>query len=111
MASIVEVKSVEEFVNSIENSKTLALVDFYATWCGPCKMQSPIIDKVADEIKEGLNVYKVDVDELSDVAVKYGISAVPTLLLFKDGNVVERWVGLTPEHVLKETIENYLKSS
>ncbi len=110
MSNVIELKNIEDFVNSVENSKTLSLVDFYATWCGPCKMQAPVIEKIAEEIREGLKVYKLDVDELSDIAVKYGISSVPTLLLFEDGKVVERWVGLTPEHTLKGVIDNYLKN-
>jgi thioredoxin 1 len=108
MAEVVEVKSIEEFENSVEKGSGLALVDFYATWCGPCKMQAPIIEKIAQSNISNLKVLKLDVDELTDVAVKYGVSAVPTLILFKNGEIVNRWVGLTPEHIIREVINNNL---
>ncbi len=109
MAEVLEVKSVESFEKDVEKSDKVVLVDFYATWCGPCKMQAPIIDKIAEEKIPNLNVFKVDVDELTDVAVKYNITSIPTLMLFKNGNVVERWVGLTPEHVIKQAISSHLE--
>lgn len=108
MGQVIELKSVEDFTNYVEKSNKVVLVDFYATWCGPCKMQAPIIDKIASEKNEKVDVFKVDVDELTEIAVKYNITSIPTLMLFKGGNVVERWVGLTPEHVLKESINNNL---
>lgn len=111
MVDVIELKSVDDFVNNVEKSEKLAVVDFYATWCGPCKMQAPIIDKIAGEQNEKVSVFKVDVDELTDIAVKYNITSIPTVMLFKNGNVVERWVGLTPEHILKQAIDNHLEES
>ncbi|MBR3266923.1 MAG: thioredoxin, partial [Bacilli bacterium] len=70
--------------------------DFFATWCGPCKMLSPILEKVASE-HEDLTVLKVDVDEVGDVATKYGIRSIPTLILFEDGKAVDMKLGYMPE--------------
>jgi thioredoxin 1 len=72
------------------------LVDFFATWCGPCKMLAPIVEKVASE-HEDINVLKIDVDEVPDVAAKYGIRSIPTLILFEDGKAVDMKLGYMPE--------------
>lgn len=78
----------------------LVLVDMFATWCGPCKSQSPIIDSVSEELN--LNVIKVDVDEHEDLASEYGVMSIPTLLLFKDGELVKKNVGFMSKKDLKE---------
>lgn len=79
-----------------ETAKGKVLVDFFATWCGPCKMLSPILEKVAAEHEE-LTVLKVDVDEVGDVASQYGIRSIPTLILFEDGKAVDMKLGYMPE--------------
>lgn len=109
MSEVLELKSMDDFTKEVEKSDKVVLVDFYATWCGPCKMQAPIVDKIAEAKIQNLNVFKIDVDELTDVAVKYNITSIPTLMVFKDGNVVERWVGLTPEHVIKQAVNSHLE--
>ena len=81
----------------------LVLVDMFATWCGPCKMMAPIIDEVAQE--DNLNVIKIDVDKHDDLAMEYGVMSIPTLLLFKDGELVKKNVGLMPKDKLKEWIK------
>ncbi|MBR6225675.1 MAG: thioredoxin [Bacilli bacterium] len=88
------IKDSAEFNN--ETAKGKVLVDFFATWCGPCKMLSPILEKVASE-HEDLTVLKVDVDEVGDVATKYGIRSIPTLILFEDGKAVDMKLGFMPE--------------
>ena len=88
------IKDSAEFNN--ETAKGKVLVDFFATWCGPCKMLSPILEKVAAE-HEDLTVLKVDVDEVSDVAAQYGIRSIPTLILFEDGKAVDMKLGYMPE--------------
>lgn len=88
------IKDSAEFNN--ETAKGKVLVDFFATWCGPCKMLSPILEKVASE-HEDLTVLKVDVDEVGDVASKYGIRSIPTLILFEDGKAVDMKLGFMPE--------------
>lgn len=81
----------------------IVLVDFYATWCGPCKMQSPIIDSLKEE-RSDIKIMKVDVDKEEDVARTYGIMSIPTLMLFKDGKEVAKNVGFMPKEVLTNWI-------
>ena len=81
----------------------LVLVDMFATWCGPCKMMAPIIDEVAQE--DNLNVIKIDVDKHDDLAMEYGVMSIPTLLLFKDGELVKKNIGLISKERLKEWIK------
>ena len=88
------IKDSAEFNN--ETAKGKVLVDFFATWCGPCKMLAPIVEKVASE-HEDINVLKIDVDEVPDVAAKYGIRSIPTLILFEDGKAVDMKLGFMPE--------------
>ena len=88
------IKDSAEFNN--ETAKGKVLVDFFATWCGPCKMLSPILEKIASE-HEDLTVLKVDVDEVGDVAAQYGIRRIPPLILFEDGKAVDMKLGFMPE--------------
>ena len=80
----------EEFDSDIQNG--LVLVDFFATWCGPCKMLSPVLEEVAEENPD-LLVLKIDVDEVGELAARYGIQAIPTLMLFKNGQRIETRMG------------------
>ena len=80
------------FEEEVLKSDIPVLVDFWATWCGPCKMLSPIVSQIADEA-EGFKVCALDVDQAQDIAMKYQVSAIPTLLVFQDGEVVNRSVG------------------
>ena len=80
-------------------------VDFYADWCGPCKMMSPVIDKLAEEYEGKIKVGKVNVDENSDLAVKYGIMSIPNMVFFKNGEVADRVVGAIPKPAMKEKFE------
>ena len=84
------INSVEEFDASIKEG--VVLVDFFATWCGPCKMLSPVLEEVADE-KTELTILKIDVDEVGQLAARYGIQAIPTLMLFKNGQRIETRMG------------------
>jgi len=92
----------------IINSATPTLVDFYAEWCGPCKMMSPILEQVSSEIGKGAKVLKIDIDKNREVSGKYNIRSVPTLLLFKEGNVVWRQAGVPPKHLIVESIKNFI---
>ncbi len=81
------------------------LVDFWAEWCMPCRMLAPVIDELADEMKEKAKVGKIDTDANRDVTVKYGINAIPTVILFKDGDVAKKFVGMTSKQDLVAAID------
>ena len=82
----------DNFKAEILESEGIAIVDFYADWCGPCKMMAPVIDKIAEENPE-LNVAKVNVDESGELAARFGIMSIPTLIVFKDGKEINRSLG------------------
>ena len=87
-----------------EISKGIALVDFWASWCGPCQMQGPIIDKVAVQLTGKVKVGKCNVDEEPGLASRFGVRSIPTLVIFHNGKEIERFIGLQPEHTLIEKI-------
>lgn len=91
----------EEFEKKIIEGKEECIVDFYADWCGPCQMMSPIIDEIAKENPQ-VKVGKVNCDEESDIALKYEIMSIPTILIFKDGKLTKRFVGLTSKEKIIE---------
>ena len=93
----------DAFKDEVLLAKEPVLVDFFATWCGPCKMLTPVLEKFASKHPE-VKVLKVDVDENNDLAANYGVQGVPTLLLFKDGQVVNQAVGFRKEAALEELI-------
>ncbi len=97
-------------VNKVEFEETikegLTLVDFFATWCGPCKMLSPILDELSEEVKD-VKFIKVDVDEEGDLAREYGVMSIPNVFLIKDGQVVDSFLGLQS----KETIIDFINKN
>ena len=95
----------DNFDKEILEAKTVALVDFWAEWCGPCKVLGPIVEEIANDYKGKVVVGKANVDNNNELASKYGIMSIPTLKFFKDGKVVGELVGAAP----KETIEKELK--
>lgn len=97
-----------DFQAEVLDYKGLVLVDFWAPWCGPCRMMAPVIDEIAEEKKGVLKVLKMNVDEESATAEKYQILGIPAFLLFKNGNVVETMVGLQTRESLVEVIEKHL---
>ena len=98
-----------EFSEKIENTSGVSLVDFWAAWCGPCRMLAPTIDEVADDFSGRAAVYKVNVDEEGELAAKFGIMSIPTLIIFKDGAVSDKLVGVVPKENISAAIENALK--
>ena len=95
----------ENFEDEIIKSNKTVIVDFYADWCGPCKMMSPIIDKVAEELGDTVKVGKVNIDENIELAQKYGIMSIPTIMIFKDGNIDKKIVGLTDKNELMDALK------
>ena len=94
--------------NEIINGDKPVLVDFYADWCGPCKMMTPIIDGLVKEMGESIRVLKVDVDRNPRAAAAYGIQGVPTIILFRRGDILWRQSGVVPAHVLRKVVTPHL---
>lgn len=96
----------KDFANETDNG--LVLIDFWATWCGPCRMQSPILDQLSEEYDESdVKIVKMDVDENPETAASFGIMSIPTLLLKKDGEVIEKAVGVHSKEQLRTLIDKY----
>ncbi|MGB3946661.1 MAG: thioredoxin [Bacteroidia bacterium] len=94
--------------NEIINSEQPVLVDFYAEWCGPCKMMAPILQTVVGKLNGKAKILKVDIDKNRAAATKYNVQSVPTLILFKNGQIKWRQSGVLSEHQLISTIETFL---
>jgi thioredoxin 1 len=95
----------EMFEKEVLNSDKPVLVDFFATWCGPCKMLSPTVEEISEEYAEKVKVVKLDIDQLTPVALKYGVMSVPTLILFENGQVVTQSVGARPKSDIVEMLQ------
>ena len=91
-----------------KTKKGLVVVDFFATWCGPCRMMAPILENVQDELGESVKIFKVDVDENEKLARSFGVMSIPTIYIFVDGEIKEKHVGLWMQEDLTETIKKYL---
>jgi len=98
----------ESFREKVTNAKGTVLVDFFATWCGPCKMIAPAVEQLAEEYKEKAAVYKLDVDEVQDIGMEYKVMSIPTLIFFKDGQETERIRGALSKAELVEAMERNL---
>ena len=98
----------DNFESEILQSDMPALVDFWAQWCMPCKMIAPTIDKLADEFAGRVKIGKVDTDSNREISLKFGISAIPTIILFKDGQMVKKFMGAQEKSVLKQALDELL---
>jgi len=98
----------DNFEKEVEKSSVPVLVDFWAPWCGPCRMLAPTIEEIASEYKNKAKICKVNTDENPLLAGKFQISAIPTLLFFKNGKVVKELVGLQPKEELKKVLDELL---
>jgi thioredoxin 1 len=105
MAAKPESVTERTFDADVLKAGTPVLVDFWATWCGPCKMIAPIVEEIAGEYEGKLRVMKLDVDENSGIAARYSIMSIPTLGIFRSGELVERIVGYMPKEALKKRID------
>lgn len=103
-----EVNITSENFESLKNGNLPLVVDFWATWCGPCRALAPIVAELAEEYDGKLVVGKCDVEENNDIAMEYGIRNIPTILFIKDGNVVDRLVGTTTKDNLKAKFDAFL---
>ena len=93
------------FNSEVMESDQPVLVDFWATWCGPCKMIAPTIEELASDYNGKARIGKVDIDQNQEVAMMHGIQAIPTILIFKDGKVVQRFQGVSPKASLSEALD------
>jgi len=104
-----EVKLTDEnFEEEVLKSDLPVLVDFWAPWCGPCNMVAPVVKEIAGEYEGKLKVCKLNVDEASAVASKYGIMSIPTLMVFKGGEIAEQIIGAVPKEHIEEKIKSHL---
>lgn len=95
--------SEENFEEEVLNSEGTVLVDFYADWCGPCKAMSPIIDEIAEEVATA-KVGKINVDENGELAMKYNIASIPTIMVFKNGEATKTFIGVTEKEQIKSEL-------
>ncbi len=103
MSKLLEVNTAS-FDDEVLSSDGLVLVDFWAPWCGPCRMQTPILEQIVEADDLDVKIVKINTDEDPAIAQKFGISSIPTLVLFDKGKEVERFVGVQPEAVLREKL-------
>jgi thioredoxin 1 len=97
-----------EFEEKVKNSPVPVLIDFWAAWCGPCIQIAPHVEAVAEQFSGRANVYKVDVDSEGDLATQFHVMSIPTLLIFKNGNVVDQIIGFTTKDQIAEKLESVL---
>ncbi|XP_050523201.1 thioredoxin C-1-like [Daktulosphaira vitifoliae] len=102
--SIIKIQDQNDFNKYVVNSKEPVIVDFFATWCGPCKLLQPRIESVIEELNSTVNLVKVDIDENTEIAMQYGVSVVPELVAIKDGKVLAKIIGLQDEEKLRSFV-------
>ena len=107
MSEIIELND-ENFDQQLTGSEKPVLVDYWAEWCGPCKMVAPILEELSDELKDKLTIAKLDVDNNRDSAIKQKVMSIPTLILFKDGNPIDQRIGALTKNQLLEFLNPHI---
>jgi len=107
----VKVVTKENFMDEVVNSADTVLIDFWATWCGPCRMLSPVIDEIADEYSERFKVCKINIDDEPELANEFGIVSIPTLVVVKDKKIISKAVGVRPKEEIVSMIGRYKRSN
>lgn len=102
--SVLKITS-ENYKEEVLNSDKTVLIDFYADWCGPCRMMSPIIDEIAEEMSNTVKVGKVNVDDNQDLAMEYGVMSIPTIVVVKNGEVSKTFVGVRDKEEIKQELK------
>ena len=102
--SVLKITS-ENFEEEVLKSDKKVLIDFYADWCGPCKMMSPVIDKIAEEQGDNVKVGKINVDENQDLAMEYNVMTIPTIMIINDGEIQKTFIGVTDKNEIIEGLE------
>ncbi|RGY97373.1 thioredoxin [Clostridium sp. AM58-1XD] len=103
-----EIITTENFDGDVLQSGVPVLVDFYADWCGPCKMMAPVVDQIAEEYAGKVKVGKLNVDEQPEIAGRYGVMSIPTIIIFHGGEVVTKLVGVQPKKMLTGTLDSLI---
>lgn len=109
--AIISTTSQSEFKEKVLENERVVLVDFWAEWCPPCRMMVPVLDKVAEKMKDDVDIVKVNIEEHEEnaqIASEYGVRSIPNLLIFKDGQVVGSLIGMTPEPALVDELKKHL---
>ena len=109
MSELIQVVGSNDFDAATQSG--VVLVDFFATWCRPCKMQLPILEQIAPDFEGKIKIVKVDTDQAQDIAVRFGIQSIPTLVILKNGEKIAQFVGLQQPETLKEALENALSET
>jgi len=107
MAEVIELNA-DSFKKEVIDCELPVLVDCWAPWCQPCLIVAPIVEELADEYQGKVKFCKLNVDENSDIAARYGIMSIPTLLIFKEGKVVDQIIGAVPKEMISEKLDNIL---
>jgi len=97
----------EQYKEEVLNSKGVILLDFFASWCGPCRMIAPVLEEVEEEV--GVKVFKMDVDECENVPREYGVMSIPTVCIFKDGKLQEKFLGFRQKEEIEALLDKYTK--
>ena len=97
----------DNFKTEVLESEKVTLVDFFATWCGPCQMLAPVLEKISNS-RANFDIAKIDVDQLPDLAVEYGVEVVPTMVIFKNGKVMNKFEGFKSESEIVEEVSKYM---